>query len=212
MARVTSFSRLPVGPTAPGSWPPWPASMAITSGRMPRRASRPASSYRVGGGTAGARQSMARAAAARRGAGGDGGCGRGGSAVGRGRAGAARRRSRRAGQRRTSAPATERRSAAAATSSASGAVVAAVDGRDLGQGGRRGSRGSACGAWRRRGCRWRGESAMRRGRPEPSPGHSSTSRSRWRRLHARLQGHDRIAQVEHDAQGVRAWAGRCAPT
>src|SRR5690606_14036057 len=33
MARVTSFSRLPVGPTAPGSWPPWPASMATISGR-----------------------------------------------------------------------------------------------------------------------------------------------------------------------------------
>ena len=35
MARVTFFSRLPFGPMAPGSWPPWPASMAITSGRMP---------------------------------------------------------------------------------------------------------------------------------------------------------------------------------
>src|SRR5690606_20150650 len=33
MARVTSFSRLPVGPTAPGSWPPWPASIATISGR-----------------------------------------------------------------------------------------------------------------------------------------------------------------------------------
>src|SRR5690606_1132365 len=29
------FSRVPVGPIAPGSWPPWPASIAITSGRVP---------------------------------------------------------------------------------------------------------------------------------------------------------------------------------
>ena len=36
-ASTTSFSRLPVGPCAPGSWPPWPASMAMTSGRMPLR-------------------------------------------------------------------------------------------------------------------------------------------------------------------------------
>ena len=34
IARVTSFSRVPLGPTAPGSWPPCPASMAMTSGRM----------------------------------------------------------------------------------------------------------------------------------------------------------------------------------
>lgn len=34
-ARVTSFSRLPVGPIAPGSWPPWPGSIATINGRMP---------------------------------------------------------------------------------------------------------------------------------------------------------------------------------
>src|SRR5688572_32118649 len=43
MARVTSFSLLPFGPTAPESCPPWPASMAMTSGRMPR----PRTSFRV---------------------------------------------------------------------------------------------------------------------------------------------------------------------
>ena len=37
IARVTSFSRLPVGPMAPGSCPPWPGSIAITRGRMPAR-------------------------------------------------------------------------------------------------------------------------------------------------------------------------------
>ena len=33
IASVTSFSRVPLRPSAPGSWPPWPASIATTMSR-----------------------------------------------------------------------------------------------------------------------------------------------------------------------------------
>ena len=58
MARFTSFSRLPVGPIAPGSWPPWPASMATTSTRVPAGVARArdegGAGVAAGGGSVGA--------------------------------------------------------------------------------------------------------------------------------------------------------------
>ena len=47
IASVMFFSRTAVGPRAPGSWPPWPASIATTSGRMPRAHDVAASTWRA---------------------------------------------------------------------------------------------------------------------------------------------------------------------